>query len=66
MALLDVVTLHDKVQLTKKEREDIKRIEGLLDKLKAEKLVLDWNKYQSRISDVKVAIEKELDGFLPG
>ncbi|MEX0608904.1 MAG: type I restriction endonuclease subunit R [Balneolaceae bacterium] len=66
LALFDVVTLHDKVQLSKKEREEIKKgIKGLLDKLKSEKLVLDWNKYQKRISDVKVTIEKELDGFLP-
>jgi type I restriction enzyme R subunit len=66
LALFDVVTLHDKVQLTKKEREKIKEgIKELLDKLKSEKLVLDWSKYQKRISDVKVTIEKELDGFLP-
>jgi type I restriction enzyme R subunit len=66
LALFDVVTIHDKVQLTKKEREKIKEgIKELLEKLKSEKLVLDWSKYQKRISDVKVTIEKELDGFLP-
>ncbi|WP_234567493.1 type I restriction endonuclease subunit R [Rhodohalobacter sp. 614A] len=66
LTLFDVITQHEKVELTKKERESVKMgIKELLDKLKKEKLVLDWTNYQSRISDVRVTIEKELDSFLP-
>lgn len=66
LILFDIITQHEKVELTKKERESVKKgIKELLDKLKKEKLVLDWTNYQSRISDVRVTIEKELDNFLP-
>ena len=66
LAVFDIVIQHEKVQLTKKEREQIKKgIKELIEKLKSEKLVLDWSKYQTRVADVKVTIEKELDGFLP-
>jgi type I restriction enzyme, R subunit len=66
LAMMDIITRHEKVQLTQKERSTVKNgIQQLLDKLKAEKLVHDWSNYQTRISDVKVTIEKELDSFLP-
>lgn len=66
LAIFDIVVQSDKVQLTKKERETIKKgIKKLIEKLQKEKLVLDWSKYQSRVADVKVTIEKELDNILP-
>jgi type I restriction enzyme R subunit len=66
LALFDIVTQFEKIELTKKEREEVKKgIQKLLERLKSEKLVLDWSKYQKRVADVKVTIEKELDSFLP-
>ncbi len=66
LAVFDIVTHNEKVELTKKERDKIKKgIKDLIEKLKSEKLVLDWSKYQSRVADVKVTIEKELDRILP-
>ncbi|MGD8428591.1 MAG: hypothetical protein PVH63_13275 [Balneolaceae bacterium] len=41
------------------------RIEMGLEKLKQEKLVMDWTKQQQRIADVKVTIKQELDQILP-
>ena len=66
LAVFDIVVETEKVQLTQAERKKIKKgIVKLIDKLKSEKLVLDWSKYQTRVADVKVTIEKELDSFLP-
>ncbi|MDZ7694016.1 MAG: type I restriction endonuclease subunit R [Balneolaceae bacterium] len=66
LAVFDIVTQHDKIELTKKERDQIKEgITDLIEKLKQEKLVMDWTKQQQRIADVKVTIEKELDSILP-
>ena len=66
LAVFDIIVQNDKVQLTKAERETIKKgIKELIERLQKEKLVLDWSKYQSRVADVKVTIEKELDNILP-
>jgi type I restriction enzyme R subunit len=66
LALFDIVIQRDRIELTNKERDQIKAgVKELLDVLKAEKLVLDWSKVQSRVADVKVTIEAGLDKFLP-
>jgi len=66
LAVFDIVIQHEKIELTKKERDQIKEgITELIEKLKQEKLVMDWTKQQQRIADVKVTIEKELDSILP-
>ncbi|WP_445665579.1 hypothetical protein [Fodinibius sp. AD559] len=44
---------------------DKEGITELIEKLKQEKLVMEWTKQQQRIADVKVTIEKELDNILP-
>ena len=66
LAVFDIVTQHEKIELTKKERDQIKEgITELLEKLNQSKTVTDWKKQQRRIADVKVTIEKELDNILP-
>lgn len=66
LAMFDIVTQRDKIDLKKKERKKIKKgISDLIEKLQQEKLVMDWTKQQQRIADVKVTIEKELDSILP-
>lgn len=66
LAMLDIVTQRDKIDLKEKERKQIKNgISSLIEKLKQEKLVMDWTKQQQRIADVKVTIERELDQVLP-
>src|SRR5699024_4515236 len=66
LAMFDIITQRDKIDLTKSERNKIKHgITELIEKLRQEKLVMDWEKQQRRIADVKVTIEKELDDVLP-
>jgi len=66
LAVFDIVTQHEKIELTKKERHTIKEgITELLEKLIESKMVSDWKKQQRLIADVKVTIEKELDEILP-
>ena len=66
LAMFDIVTRRDKVDLKENERKEIKKgISELIEKLKQEKLVMDWSKQQKRIADVKVTIERELDQVLP-
>jgi len=66
LAVFDIVTQHEKIELTPKERNRIKEgITELIEKLKQEKLVMDWTKQQQRIADVKVTIKRELDQILP-
>lgn len=66
LAVFDIVTQRDKIELTEHERKKIKEgIEELLEKLKQEKLVQDWKKQQKYISGVKVIIQAELDRILP-
>ena len=50
------------VELTDKERKEVKAVaRELLDKLKWEKLVLDWRKSQQTKAGVRVTIEETLD-----
>ncbi|MDZ7716969.1 MAG: type I restriction endonuclease subunit R [Balneolaceae bacterium] len=66
LAVFDIVTQHEKIELTKKERDRIKEgITELIERLKQAKIVSDWKKQQRLIADVKVTIEKELDQILP-
>jgi type I restriction enzyme R subunit len=52
--------------LTDKQREDVKKVcKSLLEKLKAEKLVLDWREKAATRGAVRQAIELELDRGLP-
>jgi len=65
LALFDILTRPD-MQLTEKETEDIKQVcRELLNSLKADKLVLDWKKWQNTDADVRVTIETALDAGLP-
>jgi len=53
-------------QLTKKEEAAVKRIvRTLLEKLKKEKLVLDWRKRQQSRQGVRLWIERSLDKLPP-
>jgi type I restriction enzyme R subunit len=66
LALYDLITQREKIDLKESERKEIKEgISELIEKLKQEKLVMDWTKQQQRIADVKVTIEEELDNVLP-
>jgi len=65
LALFDILT-KPAVDLSKKEIEQVKgAARELLEKLKAEMLVLDWRKRQQARAQVRVTIEKELDLALP-
>jgi type I restriction enzyme R subunit len=66
LAVFDIITHNEKIELTAKERNKIKEgIGELLEKLEQEKLVMDWQKQQRRISAVKVTIKEELHACLP-
>ena len=66
LALFDLIVLETPVKLTEKQKKDIKKaVRNLLEKLKAEKFVIDWKKHQSSRAQVKVTIEEELDRVLP-
>jgi type I restriction enzyme R subunit len=66
LAILDIVSQRDKVDLKAEERKQIKKgIKKLIEKLGQEKLVQDWKKQQRYISDVKVTIQREFDEVLP-
>jgi len=55
-----------KPKLTKKEAEQLKLVsKNLLEKLKREKLVLDWRKRQQTRADVLLTIQTILDEGLP-
>jgi type I restriction enzyme R subunit len=61
LALFDILTKPDPT-LTEKEEAEVKRVgKDLLQKLKAEKLVLDWRKKQQARQAVRLCIEQELD-----
>lgn len=61
LALFDILTKPDPT-LTDKEEAEVKRVgKHLLQKLKAEKLVLDWRKKQQARQAVRLCIEQELD-----
>lgn len=66
LAIFDIVTQREKIELNTAERKKIKEgVHNLIEKLKQEKLVQDWKKQQRYISDVKVTIEQEFDSILP-
>lgn len=63
LAIFDLLA---KPKLTKKETQQVKVIsKQLLDKLKREKLVLDWRKRQQTRADVYLTIQTILDEGLP-
>lgn len=65
LAIFDLLTKPD-MNLTEKEKNQVKKVAGdLLNRLKAEKLVLDWRKRQQSRAEVLVTIEDVLDSGLP-
>lgn len=65
LAVFDILTQPVPV-LTDKQREEVKKVcKSLLEKLKAEKLVLDWRDKAATRGAVRQAIELELDRGLP-
>lgn len=65
LAMFDILTSPEP-ELTEKERDQVKRAsKELLQKLKAQKLVLDWWKRQETRSEVKRFITDLLDSRLP-
>jgi len=63
---LAIFDLLYKPKLTKKEAEQLKLVsKNLLEKLKREKLVLDWRKRQQTRADVLLTIQTILDEGLP-
>jgi len=61
LALFDILTKPE-MELTEKDRADVKKVaRTMLDRLKQEKLVLDWRKRQQARADVKLTIETILD-----
>jgi type I restriction enzyme R subunit len=65
LAIFDLLTKPE-MTLTDKERRQIKAVSrDLLEKLKREKLVLDWRKRQQSRAQVRVTIEEVLDKGLP-
>lgn len=65
LAVFDVLT-QPVPALTDKQREQVKKVcKSLLEKLKAEKLVLDWREKAATRGAVRQAIELELDRGLP-
>ncbi len=65
LALFDILTKPG-MDLTEKEIRQVKKAaRELLAKLKREKLVLDWRKFQRSRAAVKISIEDVLDEILP-
>ena len=65
LAVFDLLTKPE-MELTAKEREQVKKAaHDLLEKLKQEKLVLDWRKRQQSRAAVRVTIQTVLDDGLP-
>jgi type I restriction enzyme, R subunit len=65
LAVFDILTKPEP-KLTKKEEAEVKKVvRELLEKLKREKLVLDWTKTQQRKAVVKDFIEEFFDSNLP-
>lgn len=59
--VFDILTTPE-IDLSQKERYEVKKVaRELLDKLKKEKLVLDWRKRQQSIAAVKLCVEDTLD-----
>jgi type I restriction enzyme R subunit len=65
LALFDLLTKPD-MELNDKEREQVKLgAKSLLERLKQEKLVIDWRKREQTRAAVRQMIEMALDDFLP-
>lgn len=61
LAVFDLLTKPD-MKLTKKDEQQVKKVvKELLEKLRTEKLVLDWRKRQQTRAAVRVCIEETLD-----
>ena len=61
LALFDILTKPE-IKMTAKERAAVKKVvQTLLQRLRSEKLVLDWKKRQQSRADVRLAIETTLD-----
>jgi type I restriction enzyme, R subunit len=61
LAVFDLITKPE-MKITKKEEGQVKKVaRELLDRLKREKLVLDWRKTQATRAAVRVAVEDKLD-----
>lgn len=66
LALFDLIVRETPEELSEKEKAEIKKgVRSLLQRLEAEKFVIDWKKHQSTRAQVKVTIEEELDQVLP-
>jgi len=65
LAVFDLLTKPE-IELTGREREDVKKgARNLLERLKQEKLVIDWRKREQSRAAVRQLIEIALDEFLP-
>jgi len=63
LTLFDILTKPE-MGLKESERKQVKKVaKELLDRLKREKLVLDWRKFQASKASVKVTIEEFLDNL---
>lgn len=61
LAIFDILTKPD-IKLSEKQKKEVKAIaKQLLNKLKQEKIVLDWRNKQQARADVQLTIEKMLD-----
>ncbi len=61
LAIFDILTKPD-MKLSEKQKKEVKAIaKQLLNKLKQEKIVLDWRNKQQARADVQLTIEKVLD-----
>jgi len=61
LTLFDILTKPE-MEMAEKEKSEVKKVaKELLDKLKQEKLVLDWRKRQQSRADVRLTIETILD-----
>ena len=65
LAVFDLLTKPE-MELSAKEREQVKKgARELLERLKQEKLVIDWRKREQTRAAVRQLIEIALDEFLP-
>ncbi|MEI6217689.1 MAG: type I restriction endonuclease subunit R [bacterium] len=63
LALFDILTKPE-IKLTEKERKQVKEVaQELLQRLKTQKLVLDWRKRQQSRANVRLTIETTLEGL---
>lgn len=63
LSLFDILTKPE-MNLTEKERSEVKKVaRKLLERLKKERLVLDWRKRQQSRAAVLLCVEEELDGL---